>query len=376
MSRKRYTRILRKDKSVGYRVWIRLGGKRVSKVFDTIRDADEFYDKKRNEKRRIEAGLDLPIQEITLKEFFLPWHKRRVDNGKPADSARPEEQRMRVYVLPEFGHRIMSNISTAEFARLFDDLVTKHKLSPATRDYIRGLLSKLYNDAILTRHAARNPITEIKTIRVRTKGYAYWKTREECLAYLREAHAHQTPWFFPMAAMAIQTGLREGELICLRWDRDVSLSEGYIHVHQTYDRASKAICERTKGRSHRWLGMNDSLGILLSHYRAQVGSAGVAGKLLFSYGNDEPVSPRRVLKIHNKVCERAKVQRIRFHDLRHQFATLFIRASGNRYSLQKLMGHSDSRMTERYAHIDREFLATQARVVELPEIADLIGVTK
>lgn len=376
MAKKRYTRIIRKDGSVGYRVWIRMGGRRVSKVFDTMRDADDFYDHKRAEKKRQEAGLELPVQEITLREYFRQWHELRLKQGKPVGSARPQEQRMRVYVLPELGHRVMSTITTAEFATLFDGLILKHKLSPATRDYIRATLHKMYNDAIITRHAARNPVTATKALRVKSEGFDYWKTREECLAYLRTAYLHQTQWFFPMAAMAIQTGLREGELIALRWDTDVSLTEGYIHVHQTYDNDAKAICERTKGKRHRWLGINQSLSTLLTKYRqARPQALAAHGRLLFSYGEDKPVTPRRVLKIHDKVCQRAGVRPIRFHDLRHQFATLFVRTSGNRYSLQRLMGHSDAKMTERYAHLDSDFLMSQARVVEMPEIADLIGVT-
>ena len=376
MAKKRYTHIQRSDGTKGYRVWIRMNGKRVSKVFDTLRDADDFYEAKRQEKKRQEAGLELPIQDITLKAYFQKWRESRIAHGQTKGMANQEEQRMRVYVLPEFGHRILSGITTVEYANLFDSLVTKRGLATSTRDHIRALLHKLYNDAIQARYAARNPVSGTKAIRTKPQGFAYWKTREECLAYLKAAYAHQTRWFFPMATMAIQTGLREGELICLLWDTDVNLDEGYIHVHQTYDREDRAAAERTKGKKNRWLGMNASLARVLSLYRDSLpAEQAKSGRPLFTYGDGKLVTPRRVLKIHNKVCERAGVRRIRFHDLRHQFATLFIRSSGNRYSLQRLMGHSDAKMTERYAHLDREFLASQARVVELPEAIDLIGGT-
>jgi site-specific recombinase XerD len=47
---------------------------------------------------------------------------------------------------------------------------------------------------------------------------------------------------------------------------------------------------------------------------------------------------------------------LRFHDLRHTFASLFMMGGGNIYTLQKLLGHASVQMTERYSHLSPEHL--------------------
>jgi len=52
-----------------------------------------------------------------------------------------------------------------------------------------------------------------------------------------------------------------------------------------------------------------------------------------------------------RACERAGIQNLRFHDLRHDFATLLINNGASLYQVQHALGHKDQRMSQRYAHL-------------------------
>jgi integrase len=74
--------------------------------------------------------------------------------------------------------------------------------------------------------------------------------------------------------------------------------------------------------------------------------------------------------------EKARVRKVRFHDLRHTFASHFMMNNGNIYDLQKILGHSDMKMTMKYAHLSPEHLLAASNIVsfnggnveDLPEI--------
>ncbi|OGW55714.1 MAG: hypothetical protein A2Y81_01660 [Nitrospirae bacterium RBG_13_43_8] len=59
----------------------------------------------------------------------------------------------------------------------------------------------------------------------------------------------------------------------------------------------------------------------------------------------------KLTRAFKRACDRAKIKDLRFHDLRHDFASALINKGASLYQVQHNMSHSDSRMTERYAHL-------------------------
>jgi integrase len=77
-----------------------------------------------------------------------------------------------------------------------------------------------------------------------------------------------------------------------------------------------------------------------------------------------------VKKAWRQALLRAKIEDFRFHDLRHTFASHFAMKGGNIYALAKILGHSSPKMTlDRYAHLSREFINEQRRVMDAPSYA-------
>ncbi len=65
-----------------------------------------------------------------------------------------------------------------------------------------------------------------------------------------------------------------------------------------------------------------------------------------------------------RACKKAKITNFRFHDLRHTFASMLVQSGVDLYTVQKLLGHKDGRMTQRYAHLTQEKLASAVSRLE------------
>jgi integrase len=185
--------------------------------------------------------------------------------------------------------------------------------------------------------------------------------REEIAVLLAEADRH-----LPVLAAAIFTGLRLGELLGLTW-ADVDLKAGLIRVRKQLDRNGVRVNPKTP-QAVREVVLMPALGRILREYRLSSP---------FS-GDREPVFASAVgTAMHYRnvnrrgladVAERAGLNgadrpNLRFHDLRHTFASLLIAEGANVVFVSRQLGHASPDITLKvYAHLfDRAAHAEQAR---------------
>ncbi len=138
----------------------------------------------------------------------------------------------------------------------------------------------------------------------------------------------------PVVLLAMNTGLRRGELLSLRWD-DVNLSSGMLTV-----RAEKAKSGRT-----RHVPLNAEASRVLTAWSAQNDRAG------------EVFAVSDIKRAWSSLIARAGLVGVRFHDLRHHFASKLVMRSVDLNSVRELLGHADLKMTLRYAHLAPAHLA-------------------
>jgi integrase len=142
----------------------------------------------------------------------------------------------------------------------------------------------------------------------------------------------------PMVLLAMNTGLRRGELTSLEWS-DIDLRGKQVTV-----RGGNAKSGRT-----RFIPLNVEALDVLKRYRRQHGE----GRLF---------NLTRVNKAFAALVESAGIEGLRFHDLRHSFASHLVMAGADLYVVKELLGHASIAMTERYAHLAPEH---KAKVVAL-----------
>jgi integrase len=137
----------------------------------------------------------------------------------------------------------------------------------------------------------------------------------------------------PIIQAAILTGMRLNEILTLQRDQ--------VYNNQIHIKAQDA-----KSKKAREIAINDALGALLAELEEINGGR---SPYVFIQKNG-----RRFLSVRtafSNACKRAGIENFRFHDLRHTFASQLVMAGADLPSVQKLMGHSDIKMTMRYAHL-------------------------
>jgi integrase len=109
---------------------------------------------------------------------------------------------------------------------------------------------------------------------------------------------------------------------------------------------------KLKGGKMRYVPMPNELASELRLYPAVIGD-----DRIFPPKPGATSGRQRVEKSFEQVLKRAGIKNFRFHDLRHTFASWYMMNGGDLYELAKILGHSNIKMTERYAKLARKNLA-------------------
>ena len=166
--------------------------------------------------------------------------------------------------------------------------------------------------------------------------------------------------YYPVIYTAVSTGLRQAELLGLRW-RDIDLDMLSISVSQVlYKR--QGICQFKEPKtSHcrRRVAVTPKLALFLRHYRAeleslyrQLGKPLTLDDLVFASIEGKPLDPCVLTHNFSRLCKRAGLENVRFHDLRHTFASLRILRRAKPKVISEALGHSSVAFTmDVYSHI-------------------------
>lgn len=149
--------------------------------------------------------------------------------------------------------------------------------------------------------------------------------------------------------LELATGLRRGELLGLKWE-DMDLERGDLRVKRQVARINGEITEaplKTKN-AYRTLPLaEDTIGVL-KEQRRKVGNS----PWVFPSSNGGPISPDSVLHMFHRVLKRAGLPKVRFHDLRHTFATLALQNGVDIKTVSGMLGHFSAGFTlDTYAHV-------------------------
>ena len=138
----------------------------------------------------------------------------------------------------------------------------------------------------------------------------------------------------PMVLLSLNTGMRQGELFTLAWD-SVDLARKTVTV----------LASHSKGNNTRLIPLNSEALTVLTSIQPESATG-----LVFK----SPVTGGRfnnVKKAWAEVTKAAKLPDVRWHDLRHDFASQLVMHGVPLFTVQKLLGHANSRMTQRYAKL-------------------------
>ncbi|MCX8021482.1 MAG: tyrosine-type recombinase/integrase [Syntrophorhabdaceae bacterium] len=209
--------------------------------------------------------------------------------------------------------------------------------SNATINREFAMLSKAFNLAFKEwEWVKENPCSRIQKFQENNL-IDRWLTVEEEKALLEHAKDYLNGNLKDIIIFALNTGMREGEIINLKWE-DVDFDRHAIVV------------KNTKTRVPRTVPANNTVIELLSRRRQG------RGGYVFSTSRGTKIGARNLLRSFYGALKKAGITSFRFHDLRHTFATRLVQGGVDLYTVSKLLGHSQVTTAQRYAHHSPESL--------------------
>lgn len=280
--------------------------------------------------------------------------------GRKRSTLMDYESHLRVHLAPFFGAKPLHRIEPRDVEAF---VAAKRRESRAAKSILNylGLLHSIFEFGRRRGWTATNPCKLVDKPRASaTDADIRFLDQPELEALLRAApdtdlgRVDRLMWL-----TAAMTGLRQGELLALRW-RDVDWLAGRLRVRRSFVRGEFGTPK--SHRSSRSVPLADRVAAELdAHHRAT--AYGADDELVFGHPHlGTPLERSRLLKRYKAAAKAAGIRDVRFHDLRHTFGTRMAAAGVPMRTLQEWMGHRDYKTTLIYA--DYAPIAHERELVE------------
>src|SRR4029077_6713894 len=299
-------------------------------------------------KMRDAARPRASTERVTMTEGGEELRRRLEMRGRKKSHRLTVASDLRNHIAPFFGGKELDKIEPHDIERYIT--VKLGTLAPKTVRNHLNTMHSVFEVGMRLDWCVRNPVKLadrpiIKTTETRIKFLDQHELETLLgLPYPDDAFGAIEPTLFLTAAM---TGLRQGELLGLRW-RDVDLEARKVRVVAPYVRGEfNDPKSEGSGRSVPLAQrVVDALAVLRqqSLYSAD-------GELVFCHPESgNPLDRSKLVRRFKKALERAEARPITFHELRHTFGTRMAAAGVPLRTIQHWMGHADSKTTQVYAH--------------------------
>jgi len=328
------------------------------------------------------VGRDRERAEVALHQFqaavenggyrprptigFVEWADRWLASLERKPSTVASYRSTIAHAKEAFRDQRVRRIGAEDIAR-FNRILRERGCSPSTRAKHLRVLAACLQAAVFYRYAASNPVRELPPAqrpRPERKEAAYFENAE-----LPRLFAHlRTEPFRMVCLVALKTGMRQGELLALRWS-DVDLEQAVVRVRSSY---TGGMLGSPKNRERRDVDLISDVVELLARWRED--HCGSIDGLVFSSENGRGfLSPTIVLRRHlYPAMAAAEIRRVgptqekrTFHSFRHTFAKRALESGAQITWLSRHLGHSSLKVTtDIYGHWERAERKLQAAKME------------
>jgi len=252
-----------------------------------------------------------------LASLYIDWAKT---NHRGFDSTRSRVNQL----LETFGNVQLKEITPLEVDTYIRSRALTRK--PATVNREVEILRHMFRKAMEWEKATENPVQHVRPLRVNNRRLRFLSV-EEVNRLLEVADLS----LYPILIVALNTGMRRGELFKLRW-KDLDFKTGFLRVADS------------KNGEPRQIPMNDLLVQTLKQIPRRLDSVyvfpGKTGNGLVD-----------IRKRFSRALSEAEIEDFKFHDLRHTFASHLVMSGADLTTIKELLGHKSIEMTLRYSHL-------------------------
>jgi len=319
------------------------GSKKYVGLYGTKRDATHAEDEARVHERKVKRGEVSANVDInrTLKEASEEWLESLDANG--SRSHETYGNAMKYYVWPAIGSLTVSSVTKPQVMAFRDELVRTK--AAGTVNGCLAVLSSAFTEFVDRGWVSTNPVRGVKRVKAGEALYNWISSREDITRLLVECPRGVRE----ITAWALGTGLRISELTHLRW-ADVDIERRLIAIHRGRQGTTKS------GKVRHIPLLNTLLPMAREMKLHRDGSDLVFPGEIGKDGKARTRSLPGVRVPFKQAAKRAGLSpALRFHDLRHTFASHWVLDGGDIFRLSKILGHSSVVITQKtYAHLAPE----------------------
>ena len=301
-----------------------------------------------------EKGIYTPPGRLTVAEHLRNWLEGYVKTSCSPRTFDGYQSIVERHLIPTLGQVQLKHLHPQTIQAYYGK-ACEH-LSARTVHHQHRALSQAMKYAVRQGYLGRNPCDLVDAPRSRKKAMRTLTPGEVGLLF----DATKDSPFYPVIYTAVSTGLRQAELLGLRW-RDLDLDMLSISVAQVLCKR-RGRCEFKEPKtehSRRRVNMTPKLAVYLREYRAEreglyhaLGKSLSLDDLVFASVEGKPLDPSVLTHAFHRMAGRIGLQGVRFHDLRHTFASLMLLRGAKPKVISEALGHSSVGFTmDVYSHI-------------------------
>lgn len=265
----------------------------------------------------------------TLSDFFDLHYK---PYAEPRKRSFKYDETMFKRIRPVYGHLRMDLIQRRQLQEFHTSLLNE-RLAPATCDHYLKLIKYMYNLAIRWDMVEHNPASKIPLYNPDNK-VQNTLTDNQLKSLIQAIKNDNNDTVSNICLFALATGCRQGEALNAKW----SQIQKKNHIW-TLDSSSN------KSKRQKSIPLNSSAMMVIDSLRTENSSD-------YLFPSERSKLPyTNIQKAWNRIRNAAGLPHLRFHDLRHEAASRAVSAGTSLYSVQQWLGHSDPKVTQRYAHL-------------------------
>ena len=307
-------------------------------------------------------GIDVSrADEYTVATWLRSWYDIYAKPNIRVATADRYHLMVEQYTIPRIGNIKLTKLTAHDLQKLYKELMENGRidrksghgnpgLSSTTVRSLHLMLHSAFERAVKERLIPRNPTEDCIAPKIQ-KFEMQILQPEHIKEYLNAANARG---LLPMFYLELVSGLRKGELTALLWsDLDIQNRTISVSKQASWDTEHQLILSRPKtGNSIREVSIPQDAVELLKQEHAKHPD----NPWMFPSGRTgEMYHPDSVVTLHKRILKDAGLEHIRFHDLRHTFATLALQNGVDVKTVSSMLGHYDAGFTLRtYTHVTRQ----------------------
>jgi integrase len=263
------------------------------------------------------------------------------------------------YIYPALGKLKFDDITPQILQNFANDLYQRGSLATGTIHKIFDIIKVALNKAVKMKIIKENPSRYVDLPKLRKKEIKVWEL-EQINQFIQEIKAiRNDDQFFTAYLLAISCGMRQGEILGLRWN-DINFSKKLIFIRQTLSHDAKEFKPGAKTNAGvRTINITQSLCDQLLFTKEKIlkdkqklGNKYQDYDLVVCNKKGSPLHPSNLLKTFKDDTRKVGLPVISFHELRHSHATMLIQQDISPKLIQERLGHSRIGITlDTYSHV-------------------------